>query len=49
MVVMVLDLMYVHNFYFQMVNEVKILFFELITVLPCMLIEEKRDVLQHSN
>ena len=42
-VVMVLDLMHVHNFYFQMMNRVKmLLFLELITVLPHILIIRKK-------
>ena len=42
-VVMILDLMHVYNFYYQMVNSVKmLLFLELIIVLPCILIIETK-------
>ena len=40
---MILDLMHVHNFYYQIVNKVEmVLFFELIIAIWCMLIIEKK-------
>ena len=43
--IMVFDLMHIHNFHCQMVNGVKmLLFLELIKVLLCMLIIQKKRI-----